>query len=190
MVEQICPHCGSDDQEHLQSNWCLPYENWLILGRFEFLVPVLEKPDLFLESPTPSDPSLVARERGKKSCVILLAAWITELALKTLLVSEGHSIERDDTWGHDLRHLYNELACDTKQELKDIHEGLGDPYSSWRVGESIKDILGSEKNTFVVWRYLSGQSETKSDPKKLVTVARALYLLHLKRADLPTWPNV
>ncbi|MCY4528349.1 MAG: hypothetical protein OXD46_04875 [Chloroflexi bacterium] len=160
------------------------------MGRFEFLVPVLEKPDLFLESPTPSDPSLVARERGKKSCVILLAAWITELALKTLLVSEGHSIERDDTWGHDLRHLYNELACDTKQELKDIHEGLGDPYSSWRVGESIKDILGSEKNTFVVWRYLSGQSETKSDPKKLVTVARALYLLHLKRADLPTWPNV
>ena len=190
MVEQICPHCGSSGQAHIQSNWCLPYENWLILGRLEFLVPVLENPDLFLESPPPSDPSLVARERGKKSCVVLLAAWITELALKTLLVTERHSVEQGDTWGHDLRRLYDQLTGDTRQELQDIHNGLGDPYSSWRGGESVEDILGSETNTFVVWRYLSGQSEIKSEPKKLITVARAAYLFHLKRTQLPTWPEV
>ncbi len=190
MVEQICQHCGSQDKEHLQSNWCLPYENWLISGRFEFLIPILENPDLFLESPPPSDPSLVAQERGKKSCVILLATWITELAFKTLLVTEGHSIVKNDVWGHDLRHLYDRLTCDTKRELQDIHRRLGTPYSSWRAEESVEDILGSETNTFVVWRYLSGYSEIKTEPKKLITVARAAFLLHLKRTDLPAWTEV
>ena len=190
MVEKLCAHCGSTDQVHILSNWCLPYENWLTLGRLEFLVPVLTNPELFLQSPPPSDPSLIARQRGKKSCVILTAAWITELALKTLLVTEGHSVEQGDAWGHDLRGLYHFLSCATKQELQGIHGGLGDPYSSWRGGESVEDILGSEKNTFVIWRYLSGKREIASDPKKLVTVARAAYELNLKRTELPTWPDI
>ena len=189
MVENRCTHCGSTDQAHVQSNWCLLYENWLALGRLEFLIPVLENPDLFLQSPPPSDPSLIARERGKKSCVILSAAWITELALKTLLVTEGHSVKQEDVWGHDLRSLYDELASDTKKELQDIHNGLGDPYLNWKGDESVEDILGSENDTFVVWRYLSGQSEIRSDPKKLITVAYAVYALHLKRTEVPTWPN-
>ncbi|MXZ91534.1 MAG: hypothetical protein F4W95_14415 [Chloroflexi bacterium] len=190
VVEQICPHCGSEDKEHLLSNWCPTYENWLILGRFEFLVPVLENPDWFLESPPPSDPGLVARERGKKSCVILMAAWITELALKTLLVTEGHSIDKKDVWGHNLRSLYDALTYDTKQELRDIHRQLGAPYNSWRAEDSVEDILGSEANTFVVWRYLWGQNEIKTEPKKLITVARAAFFLHLKRTELPAWPAV
>ena len=189
MVENRCTHCGSTDPAHIRSNWCLPYENWLTLGRLEFLVPVLTNPDLFLHSPPPSDPSLIARERGKKSCVILMAAWVTELALKTLLVTEGHSTEQGDAWGHDLRYLYDKLTCDTKQELQDIHGDLGHPYSSWRSGESVDAILSSEKDTFVIWRYLPGKSDIGSDPKKLVTVAQAAYVLHLKRTELPAWPE-
>ncbi len=191
MGGQQCVHCGSTDQAHTQSKWCVPYENWLILGRLEFLAPVLTNPDQFLQSPPPSDPSLIARERGKKSCVILLAAWITELALKTLLVSEGHRVEKGDAWGHDLWCLYDALRCETKKELRSIHgTELPDPYRNWTEGDCVEDIVLAAKDTFVIWRYLSSKSEIKSEPKKLVTVAYAAYMLHLKRTKLPTWPSV
>ena len=97
---------------------------------------------------------------------------------------------KGDVWGHDLWCLYEALRCETKQELRGIHRsGLPDPYRSWREGDNAEDIVLAAKDTFVVWRYLSGKSEIKSDPKKLVTVAYATYLLHLERAKLPIWPH-
>ena len=123
--------------------------------------------------------------------MIMMAAWVTELSLKTLLVTEGQNVEKGDVWGHELEYLYDALRCETKQELQGIHgTGLPEPYSSWKGGDSVENILRAEKDTFRIWRYLSGENEIRTEPKKLITVAYAAYLLHLERTELPIWPNM
>ncbi len=114
---------------------------------------------------------------GNAAAAVVLAAFATELALKTL-----HAQLRPNQkppHGHDLVKLYDALDCDAKTKAQNALLSLpplGAP--SW-IGENpeIRALVEQGRTNFIDWRYLPESSDSGGKhgvPKALVNVVQAL----------------
>ena len=82
---------------------------------------------------------------GYSISAILLRAFATELMLKVLSSMKTGKYRKDKD-GHNLRMLYNDLDCETKQLINELEDKHGI--------KPLEQILEKHKNDFVDWRYI------------------------------------
>ena len=114
---------------------------------------------------------------GNTAAAVLLAAFATEIALKTLHAQLKPN-QRPPS-GHDLVKLYDALDSDTKAKVQDALVSL-DPLGApnWIGGDpKIGALVEQGRTNFVDWRYLPESDDAVGKdgvPKALVNVVQAL----------------
>ena len=187
----LCGKCCQSyrDEVQLKGHWCVPHANWVEKGIFDFIVRTIESRNSY---------KAVAENHlalsGFSSCLAIPVTLLSETALKSLLVLEGHEVTRGVVWGHDLFFLFTKLSTDSKESIQDIYDGeLQSPFEEWKSTEkSLEEVLFKERSSFERWRYLAhnSQEQPASNPYNLAAVAFAIYSVHVNKTDLPTYPEV